>query len=207
MPKNKSAAKPENESEEIDEDLNELTASPELGAKPMESEMEDEKLIHPSLEKKSALLSHMDSIRGLTYLDKDQLLASVSEDCLVKLWNLKEIRQNWQSESIEPFLTLRGHTAPLIAICQSNGTAKERLIYTAGAEGHIRVWDIPDPSKVVPYGPTDGKNYCVGLWKAHEEPVWQLAAHPTNVYLFPPNMCRITYCQSAQMQRSRCGRF
>ncbi len=145
------------------------------------------------LERRGGLLSHMDSVRALSFLDKEQIMVSVGEDCMVKLWNIKAIRQNWQNESIEPYYTLRGHTAPLFAMCQSNSAAKERLVYTAGEEGHIRVWDIPDPTKIVPYSPTDGKNYCVGVWKAHDEPVWQLVAHPTNVLFISESLRRITY--------------
>jgi len=131
------------------------------------------------LEKKLSLLSHMDSIRGLTFIEKYGVLASISEDCLVKLWNLKDMKP----EEFEPYYTLRGHTAPLFTICQNKQNSSESLIYTAGAEGHIRVWEIPSPSTIVPYSKTDGKNFCVGIWKAHEEPIWQLLTHPTNDFL------------------------
>ena len=153
----------------------------EIMTKPQQEAVEaaaTSKMQKKLLEKKTSLLSHMDSVRGLSYLDKEGVLASISEDCLVKLWNLKD---PIKPEGFEPYFTLRGHTAPLFTICQSNSSAKERLLYTAGAEGQIRVWEVPEPSKIVPYGPSDGKNFCVGIWKAHEEPVWQLCAHPTNV--------------------------
>jgi striatin 1/3/4 len=124
----------------------------------------------------------MDSVRGLAYFDTEQILASVSEDCLVKLWDIKDIKKNFNAEAIEPYFTLRGHTAPVFAICKNNGLSKEKYIYTAGEEGQIRVWEVPLSSQILPYGKTEGRNFCIGVWKGHTETIWDLAFHPTNVF-------------------------
>ena len=130
--------------------------------------------------KKISLLSHMDSVRGVIQLDKEGILASASEDCLLKLWNIKEASKQ-PSEVIEPYITLRGHVDPIFTICQSNSSAKESLIYTAGSEGQVRVWQPPNSSTIVPYGQSDGINYELGSWNAHSEAIWQVLTHPINV--------------------------
>jgi WD40 repeat protein len=147
-----------------------VTLKKEVQAKVKEEE------IKCSLVKKMCLLSHMDSVRGLTYLEQEGILASVSEDCLVKLWNVKE------EEVLEPYLTLRGHVDPIFSICQTVSQDKERLICTAGSEGQVRVWQPPKSSKIIPYGPNEDK-YEVACWNAHNEIIWQLLSHPNNVSL------------------------
>lgn len=126
-----------------------------------------------SLAKKVSLLSHMDSVRGLTYLDQDQILVSVSEDCLIKLWDIKD--------TTDPYFTIRGHIDPIFAVCQSFAPGKDKFIFTAGSEGQVHAWEIPKPTEVVPYGPSEGKSCEAGSWKAHKEAVWQVAAHPNEV--------------------------
>jgi len=70
---------------------------------------------------------------------------------------------------------MRGHTGPLFAVTGSNN-----LLFTAGSEGQIRVWNCPQESEVTPYGDTkDGKNYCIGIWTDTEsEAFWDLKYHP-----------------------------
>ena len=47
----------------------------------------------------------------------------------------------------EPYLTLRGHTGPLLAIEGVNGERESNenadILFTAGVEGTIHVWHIP----------------------------------------------------------------
>ena len=80
----------------------------------------------------------MDVVRGVHFLP--ETLASISEDCTVKLWSLRGIEHQFEDTegNIEPFITLRGHTGPLFAVTGSN-----RLLYTAGSEGIIKVWSVP----------------------------------------------------------------
>jgi len=75
-------------------------------------------------------------------------MASISEDCKVKLWSMKNLAEEHKSSggNVEPYLTLRGHTAPLLSITGPNQTsnpAYNRLIFTAGVEGSIRLWNLP----------------------------------------------------------------
>lgn len=116
-----------------------------------------------------------------------EILATVSEDCMVKLWSLDDIDSKYarSNGNMEPYLTLRGHTGPLLAVTglsEDQKTAKNKnLLFTAGDEGCIRVWDVPAISEVNEYGDTfDGRNYCVGVWQDenNREAIWGLSYHP-----------------------------
>ena len=78
-------------------------------------------------------------------------MASASDDCQVKLWNIKTIQKDYETSNgfLEQFMTLRGHTGPLMSITgpkQSSDSKVEKLLFTAGSEGAIRVWNMPDQS-------------------------------------------------------------
>mmetsp|Transcript_24537 Transcript_24537/g.24133 ORF Transcript_24537/g.24133 Transcript_24537/m.24133 type:complete len:162 (+) Transcript_24537:866-1351(+) len=88
-----------------------------------------------------------------------------------------------QDGNLEPYVTLRGHTGPLFTMCGSRSGAQdgmERVIYTAGSEGTIRVWHVPLLHEVNQYGDTyDGKNYCIGEWSDDtNEPIWDIKHNP-----------------------------
>lgn len=118
----------------------------------------------------------------------------------MKIWDLKAFNQATPGclvsleENIEPYITLRGHTGPLFTMCgaipqgiSETGTfdpnCDERILYTAGSEGVVRVWRAPEVEMVIPYGNTyDGRNYCLGALSAHNnEPIWDLQHHPYHV--------------------------
>lgn len=118
------------------------------------------------IQAKFELRSHMDTIRGLLFVPEIDTLTSISEDCTVKLWSVRNLEQNYQENegNAEPYITLRGHTGPLFQITGLKYN-KNRIIYTAGSEGIIRVWNLPHIEEVNQYGDTyDGKNYCLGTW-------------------------------------------
>jgi len=60
----------------------------------------------------------MDGVRGLHFVPGIETMASISEDCMVKLWNLVDLESKYtESEgNIEPYMTLRGHTGPLLSV-------------------------------------------------------------------------------------------
>lgn len=82
---------------------------------------------------------------------------------------------------MEPYFTLRGHTGPLLAMTGANdNSASDRLLFTAGIEGSIRVWNAPALSEVNVGGDTyEGKNYCIGVWTdSEQEAFWDIKYHP-----------------------------
>ena len=53
-----------------------------------------------------------------------------------------------------------------------------KLIFTAGVDGQIRVWNIPQFQKEDKYPTTGGRNFCVGLWNdGVKEPYWNIDYH------------------------------
>lgn len=72
---------------------------------------------------------HFDQVRDLFYLDQTHILASVSEDCQVHLWNLKNISiesdklvSNLDKINLESYCTLRGHRGAIYSITGLNGS-------------------------------------------------------------------------------------
>lgn len=62
----------------------------------------------------------MDCIRGIYFIQSIDCLASVSEDCSIKLWSVKGMESGEGDGNIEPYVTLRGHAGPIFAITGKN---------------------------------------------------------------------------------------
>ena len=128
----------------------------------------------------------MDIIRGVQFIPSVEAFATISEDCMVKLWSLSDLEKKYSdADSVpEPYLTLRGHTGPLFAIEGVMGdrmsTRNANLIFTGGVEGAIHVWNIPKVQDVNIYGDTmDGKNYLCEVWSDdNSDTIWSLKYHP-----------------------------
>ena len=129
---------------------------------------------------------HLDSVRGIQFIGSLDWMASVSEDCTVKLWDVKLMHKNMSDgfgEGIQfksdPYFTLRGHTGPLFKITGSS--INDRIIYTAGNEGIVRIWKVPDLDDVDIFGPEQDKyQFCLGSLNGHNnEPIWDLKHHPS----------------------------
>lgn len=98
------------------------------------------------------------------------MMVSVSEDCMVKLWDVKGLKPDL--DYIEPLHTFRGHSSSLFAVTSNRANIPdETLIYTAGKEGVIRIWKVPKRSNE-PYPVTNGENNCVGIFTSHKDVVW-----------------------------------
>lgn len=123
-------------------------------------------------------------MRGLLFVPEIDTLASVSEDCTLKLWSLKGLDKYYQETegNPEPYITIRGHTGPLFSATGPHNTYS-KIIFTAGNEGIIRVFNLPTLSEVNQYGDTyDGKSYCIGQWTdSSGEAFWDIKHHPYSV--------------------------
>jgi striatin 1/3/4 len=122
---------------------------------------------------KALLKSHTDSVRGLEFLKHRSVVLSASEDCTVKLWNVSKTEGD-----LEPYCTLRGHIFPILSLAVGSGYCgpdSGQLAFTADISGFLRVWEVPLPGEVEPYGPVS--SYLAGAWKAHYDSTWSLAHH------------------------------
>ncbi len=91
----------------------------------------------------------MDIVRGLLFVPEIDSLASISEDCTLKLWTLKNIEKQYSETggNPEPYITIRGHTGPLFS-CAGPHNTYSKVIFTAGNEGIIRVFNLPSLNEV-----------------------------------------------------------
>lgn len=127
------------------------------------------------------LRHHFDSVRDVKFGGNGELLVSASEDCMVKLWNAKAFKTQAENDFNEPIYTYRGHTGPLFALATNYAQVpEETIVYSAGSEGVIRIWEFPSESRFPDkYPSSDGKNHCIGIFSSHKDTVWQLVPHPT----------------------------
>ncbi|OMJ91111.1 hypothetical protein SteCoe_6370 [Stentor coeruleus] len=139
----------------------------------------EDKSVKKSWELKIALKSHMDVVRSLHFTQKEGILATASEDCLIKLWDISHYDSFNENSQCEPYFSLRGHKKPILTMT-GNIIGDEQLLYTAGEEGIIRVWELVPPNDVNAYGPAPDKSYCVGIWSGHSEAIWDLKHHPVD---------------------------
>jgi striatin 1/3/4 len=75
------------------------------------------------LKTRCTLKSHVDGVRGLQFIQGIDALVSASEDCTLKVWDLSKftcepaLSHQQQAAEIEPYVTLRGHTGPIMTMC------------------------------------------------------------------------------------------
>ena len=143
------------------------------------------------------LKSHFDEVRKLIYLENINSLISVSEDCLIKVWSMENIMYNNQSDDIAPYLNLRGHTGPIF--CITHG--KDNLIYTAGNENLIRIWNILPSNEINSFHSNDEINRLhLGYIQDNDnekEIYWDLKHHPTeNLLISLSSIGKVTFWET-----------
>ena len=83
---------------------------------------------------------------------------------------------------MEPYLTLRGHTGPILSIGTMEGGSSEAgnsvdsMIFSSGVNGDIHLWRVPHRREVEPYGAVINNQCQLAMWEqAHEnQPIWAL---------------------------------
>jgi WD40 repeat protein len=133
-----------------------------------------------------SLLSHVDCVRAGMFLPQLDLAVTASEDCTLKLWDLKNISRvpppshNFIDDfsdfagsptSFHAFYTLRGHTGTLACL-----EADSQRVFSAGAEGVVRVWKVPMVEEIDQFGEDAELSSKLGVyaWEAHEDVVWAM---------------------------------
>lgn len=158
---------------------------------------------YEDLASKYTLRGHLDAIRDCLFLDNQDIAVTVSEDWTIRLWDLKllgqqdkelveDIKYNFIDDNSEyagspndiySYYTLRGHTGIVTKVAQNHNSHPNKFIYTAGIEGIIRVWRVPDPSEVNQFAKDCDLSIelCIYIWEAHpNEIIWDLKHHPTD---------------------------
>lgn len=116
----------------------------------------------------------------------DSLLASASEDCQVKIWDVSQLKKSssGQLNIHEPLCCLRGHTSPVLTITapklqnQSEDLHLNKILLTGGLDGDIRIWNVLESVTKDKYQQTGGKTTQIGLWSdSSKQACWSLDYH------------------------------
>jgi len=87
------------------------------------------------------------------------------------------------ADELEPYVTLRGHRSPVLALAlkPQDRTQDRRVLFSAGTDFHIRAWYLPDPRVFNAYSSnlTAQQNAMrAGCLVGHNDNVWSLQHHP-----------------------------
>lgn len=122
------------------------------------------------------------------------MLVSGGDDCTVKVWTIDPstvlttklviaaqltahayhvYSRNNSLPELEPTITLRGHTAPVTAVCVSSS---RRLIFSASLDSTVRLWSLPHGNHD-PYAPHD-ESVVLSELIGHTDAVWDVCLLP-----------------------------
>ncbi|KAI9223724.1 WD40-repeat-containing domain protein [Blastocladiella britannica] len=121
---------------------------------------------------KYTLRHHVDAIRMVDVHPTENVMVSGSEDMTVKLWSLSA-----RKKDLEPYLTLRAHTSPVLAVAFD---AQNEFVFSGAADSSLFVWKLT--SDRTPYSTYD-KRIQLTQFTGHTDAVWDLKSHPTNPLL------------------------
>lgn len=113
----------------------------------------------------------MDAVRGVHFTSQNQMV-SASEDCTLKVWDLQHVLSSQQVD-IEPVMTLRGHTGPIMTMTGASLDEGRQwwqgMLFSGGTDGSMAIWRVPQHTKHNPdeayldsEGPENGK--LVAVW-------------------------------------------
>lgn len=128
--------------------------------------------------------SHLDGARCIVCDESASVLVSCGEDALVKGWDLGPLwRGAPNSDELEPYITLRGHTAPVLALSYR---MQDRTLFSAGMDCTIRAWHLPESNAYNAYSSNSTAqrgSIRLGALAGHTDTVWGLDRHPHLPYL------------------------
>ncbi|KAK9707681.1 1,2-dihydroxy-3-keto-5-methylthiopentene dioxygenase [Basidiobolus ranarum] len=133
-----------------------------------ESKNLDERLWKPKL----ALRSHLDTVRAIDFHPTNPILASGSEDGLVKLWRIRK-NTSKKAPECEPFMNFRGHTSAVSSVLFMT---EQNKCYSSSLDSTIRIWNLP-PSDRDLYSANDAAISC-GAFIGHTDSIWDMRLHP-----------------------------
>ncbi|ORY01712.1 WD40 repeat-like protein [Basidiobolus meristosporus CBS 931.73] len=146
--------------------LDDNEASTNEGA--AEAKKSDERLWKP----KMALRSHLDTIRSIDFHTRDPVLASGSEDGIVKMWRFRK-NTGKKTQECEPYINFRGHVSAVTAVVIDS---KADRCYSSSLDSTIRIWSLPSPSRDL-YSYNESA-LCYHVLVGHSDSVWDVKLLP-----------------------------
>ncbi|KAG7350614.1 WD-40 repeat-containing protein [Nitzschia inconspicua] len=112
---------------------------------------------------------HTDEVNAVKWDPSGRLLASCSDDCTAKVWDVNSERKdplfNFKSHQQEIYTVKWAPTGP-----GSNNPEKLPMLATASFDGSVRLWNIRDGS-------------CVQVFSRHRDSVYSVAFSPSGDFL------------------------
>eukprot|EP00941_MAST-03F_sp_MAST-3F-sp1_P004847 g4847.t1 len=110
--------------------------------------------------RQSKLEGHTDSVLCLSLSPDGTQLASGSEDCTARIWDLRTARS----------VRLLKCSEEVTSICYAPYKAEKKLIFVATADGRVLTFDLRNDSIIL----SVDKNHCVAEFSENEEEINQL---------------------------------
>ncbi|KAK9695960.1 1,2-dihydroxy-3-keto-5-methylthiopentene dioxygenase [Basidiobolus ranarum] len=163
------------EGAETQDELNSLAWSlddNEAGASTTESNTEPKQLDERLWKLQLALRSHLDTVRTVSFHSTRPVMASGSEDGVVKLWRIHK-NTGKKSQECEPFINFRGHTAAVTSVLF---IPDQERCFSSSLDSTIRVWNLPSPDRDLYDANYDATchNTCI----EHTDAVWDMKLLP-----------------------------
>lgn len=112
---------------------------------------------------------HQDEVNGVKWDPSGKLLASCSDDCTAKVWDVESNRTtplyDFKSHQQEIYTVKWSPTGP-----GSNFPGKKAMLATASFDGSVRLWDVSDGS-------------CFRVFNRHQDSVYSVAFSPSGDFL------------------------
>ena len=118
---NKILKQNEDEQKDVKEVVDGQAEGAAAGVEAADGEEEQAVAASAKLTLKFNIRGHFDQVRSQHYIKSLQTLATSSDDCQIKLWNFSNIQRQFEARNgfLEPLMTLRGHSAPVLTITGS----------------------------------------------------------------------------------------
>lgn len=119
--------------------------------------------------------SHLDVVRSLAFHDTKPIVVSAADDWTLRLFRTDGTKKKPVNDA---YWSLRGHSGPVLSICIGGD-----VLYSAGVDGSIFRWRIPDPDETKQEG--DLTAYLMDSHpEAHVDAIWGLEAHQGKILSF-----------------------
>ena len=127
---------------------------------------------------------HQDEVNGVKWDPSGKLLASCSDDCTAKVWDVESDRTtplyDFKSHQQEIYTVKWSPTGP-----GSNFPEKKAMLATASFDGSVRLWDVTDGS-------------CFRVFNRHQDSVYSVAFSPSGDFLASGSLAGQMYIWNIQ---------
>jgi WD40 repeat protein len=139
-----------------------------------------------SLDVSGTIRAHLDAVRDMYYSENYQFLITTGEDSVTKIFDLASVMESNSTDDLVDSLTVfRESQASLLTIAGSvdpSSPLKSELIFAAGLEGLLQVWQLRQNSNGLPLvtsltSPHDDSMVL------HQDVIWSIQSHPTEPWL------------------------